>query len=264
MDIHLVTKLNSLNKKFYEAIWKSFDQTRSKSWKGWDEIILSYEPPLSKFSVLDVGCGNARFASFIYSSLIKDNKPPSSGKILSSNFFYHGIDNNDKLLELAEKRLAKLDTNHLVQKLDIITNHEWFKQINQKYNLIVSFGVIHHIPGFENRVKFVQNLEKLIKQDGLLIITAWQFKNKNRFKHKILTDKEIEDKFSIDPTLLEENDHFVTWEKDKIAYRYSHFVDKTEMKKILSHTNLKIVKIYEADGKTENLNKYYWLQKMKN
>ena len=66
MDTETINRLNAINHAFYATVADDFDQTRGTAWPGWKRLLPYLTTPLS---VLDVGCGNARFALFLHDNL---------------------------------------------------------------------------------------------------------------------------------------------------------------------------------------------------
>ena len=65
MDHKTVQSLNEINAQFYASIGKYFDETRQQYWQGWDQVLDHTFPTPRPLSVLDIGCGNGRFSSFL-------------------------------------------------------------------------------------------------------------------------------------------------------------------------------------------------------
>jgi len=109
MNINTIKKLNVINQDFYNIIASDFDDSRQYFWKGWEKLIqhLDY---FNELKLLDLGCGNSRFYQFIKNNF--------SNKELK----YFGIDNNQKLLDFANKKLGKDNDNFKLRKIDLITS----------------------------------------------------------------------------------------------------------------------------------------------
>src|SRR3989304_6791942 len=63
MDRATILALNRINKDFYTQRAEEFVATRRGPWRGW--LRLLEEVGEKQLSVLDVGCGNGRFALFL-------------------------------------------------------------------------------------------------------------------------------------------------------------------------------------------------------
>lgn len=251
MDQKIVSALNQLNQDFYQQIAVSFDQTRQSAWRGWERLLptlnqLSKSNSDNSFSVLDLGCGNGRFADFLLQNHF--------------SFSYRGVDSNTDLLSIAQKKFD-LHLDISFSQLDLvklITTNQLQLKVNHKYELIVAFGVLHHIPSFELRSKFIKTICELLKNNNSRVIVAtWQFALEERFNNKFIDPKII----GLDSDSLEDKDFILGWQNQPDIYRYCHFIDQQEMEKIVKVVgNCTVESSFLADGKTEKLNRYFVLQ----
>ena len=241
MDEKTITELNAINRNFYAITATEFDQTRGTAWQGWQDLpsYISVDDD-SPLQVLDVGCGNGRFGVFLAEQL---QRP----------IHYHGIDNSDKLLDFARNTLSAYP--HLTAQIehqDIVEN----PPDEQQYDLVVLFGVIHHIPGFEHRQQFIKLLAERVKQGGLLVFAAWRFYDFDRFKKRLVTwDDELIEQ-------VEKHDYLLDWRRGEVALRYCHYVDDDEHQALIEATELETINTYRADGFTGTVNQYSVLKRV--
>jgi len=248
MDEQTIQKLNQLNHKFYDKIAADFSETRQRPWEGWEQLLSIIKASFLEkphMTVLDVGCGNGRFAEFL--------KP----EIKPLEMKYVGLDSNKDLLEIAERNLRKLDFVSLqLKKVDILND-----TLEYPADLICVFGVLHHIPGENTRQKLVKKLSTQLNKGGLLIFTAWQFDQlPNTFERRI-KPTEIEEKLGIALTNLERNDYLLTWERGEHSIRFCHLIDDQEIEGLIVASGLKKLQVFSADGKNHVTNRYVVLQK---
>ncbi len=250
MNQQTIQQLNQLNTEFYQTTAQTFDRTRQYYWAGWrkilpeiDKLVALAKRKKRALRVLDIGCGNGRFALFLHDHL-------------QTQFIFHGLDNNEALLHLADKSLTKKNIDHQLFQQDLIANLHKGKILEnekQKYDLIVMFGVIHHVPSFALRLQLVNKLGELLNNNGILVVTAWQFAAGSRYQNRY-TDPQ---KLGIDPEQLEKNDFILDWQKGEQAFRYCHYVDADEINQMQNQLkNLKLTEKFKADGKNEKLNQY--------
>ena len=197
------------------------------------------------FEVLDIGCGNGRFLEYLKQSAFFP-------------FKYVGIDNNKYLLEK-----AKILVNNEIKNNYTILNREIIKDIlEEKYilprsHIITLFGVMHHIPSYNNRLKILNTLKDALYPNGLICISIWKFLDEDKIKHKILDWNTL----NIKTEDLETHDYLLPWDRGVNAIRYCHYVSDNESGQLLKESNLKVIKKFRADGKNNKMNEYVILQK---
>jgi 2-polyprenyl-3-methyl-5-hydroxy-6-metoxy-1,4-benzoquinol methylase len=249
MDQTTINQLNQLNKKFYQTTAEQFANSRQYFWQGWDKLlpkIKKLTENKDKIKVLDLGCGNGRFAQFL-----KENKV---------RFEYLGVDNNQALLDITKANLSSLKIVFELEQLDLvdsINKRQLQTSFENKFDLIVLFGVIHHVPGFDLRSKLIRQLSQLLTKNGLLVVTAWQFAAKDRFQQKTVDPQQLD----LNPKQLEKNDYILDWRRGERAYRYCHYFTESEMAQILNKLDQLNPRVqFYADGKSQDLNLYFVLQ----
>ncbi|MCP4040148.1 MAG: class I SAM-dependent methyltransferase [bacterium] len=244
VDANTRQRLIALNRRFYAVVADAFDQTRRDPWPGWERSIAhldaSREPPLS---VLDVGCGNGRFASFL------------SAKI-GDGFHYVGIDSSPALLEHARNSHPQLGSARFLEG-DILDADGELLLADVDFDLIAIFGLLHHIPGRETRQALIARLTQRLAAGGLLIATAWQFATDARFRERIVPWAQYNETAEepVDPDQLEAGDHLLRF-ADAPLPRYCHFTPPEALRALLSGPDLEWLDDYAADGRSGNLNRY--------
>ncbi len=251
MHSETITKLRTLTDDFYTKVSSSFSQTRQAPWPGWKEFAQRYAAELTKIkdlTVLDVGCGNGRFCTFIYESI-------------TQNFAYFGIDSNDALLQQTKVVLQEKNVSGEVVAVNLITEllaDTFAQKLNQRnYTLLSCFGVFHHIPTQELRIRLLQSLTTLLSQEGCLIISLWRFAEFERYAQKTVDPA----RFGIEAAELEPGDYLLGWDTEPVA-RYCHSFSTTDIKELIDAVpELKLVAQYTADGKEGSANTYLVFQK---
>ncbi|MFC1622147.1 class I SAM-dependent DNA methyltransferase [Patescibacteria group bacterium] len=227
MNQQEIQKIINQTQKFYDTVAPSFSATRQKPWRGWDRA-LEHIKKLENPKILDLGCGNGRFYDFLSQNL-------------RTSFSYTGLEINDVLLAEARGKYQ----NGNFQKHDIFIHLD---KITKKYDIIVAFGITHHIPDMEFRKNWFSTLPKILSPGGLLIFTIWDFSKDKRFKNRAVKAKS-----------LGEDDYLYNW-GNVSEKRYFHKYNKEEMlllREILQEGGLKLVENYLSDGKGNNLNNYF-------
>jgi tRNA (uracil-5-)-methyltransferase TRM9 len=251
MKTDVIQRLNQLNKEFYLQIADSFAATRQNPWQGWYEFV----PYLTRrwvekteITVLDIGCGTGRFGEFL------------AQQFPTIHFQYTGIDSNETLLEIARIKLNQQNLQFelkIKDLIEVIQLNEVGKLSKEKFDLVVAFGVIHHIPSFGLRNNFLKMIKNMLQPNGAAIIASWQFVNDQNLMDRKLNPEE----FKISPDELEEDDYLLPWQNEKNIARFCHYIDQHENTQLLTETELKVSHSFYADGKEGNLNLYQLLEK---
>lgn len=240
-------------------------------------------------SVLDIACGNLRFEAFLA------NTYPN----IDWSFF--AVDNCEPLVASGQEDIAK--KVHFTCE-DIVSNLlEGLPAAEPAnipalaaatpFDLVVSFGFLHHIPSFDLRRQFLLEALSQVKPGGYLVVSFWQFLNDPAKRAKIEqthaealaffgSDAETRenDRGVLDPGAgssssgnpnlscpkqpeffagsLEPNDYFLGWKNEPDNYRYCHHFSNEEIDRIITALapHATVVESFSADGKPGNLNRY--------
>ena len=234
MNDKTVRRLIELNREFYRKVGGEFDRTRRKPWPGWFKLL----PYLAEgtIRVADIGCGNGRFGRFLEENY-------------QGHVEYVGIDSDDMLLKIAQKGLRRMAARF--ERIDVL-ELEKSKVLDDKFEVIGVFGLMHHMPGYETRVKLLAQLTKKLKKDGVMIISFWR---PDRGENCAKKTKPWKDDPKIDPTYLEAGDYLLRWNLTKAA-RYCHIVSEDELKRLKAELELKVLAEFSGDGKNKKMNDY--------
>ena len=302
MNRETARALCQLNTEFYERNAASFSQTRTVPWEGWrrcmaacgfdDSDGAALDQPVDAQiadSVLDIACGNLRFEAFLA------NAYPH----IDWSFF--AVDNCEPLVASGQEDVAKkvhFTCEDLVSNLlDGLPAAEPANvpalAAATPFDLVVSFGFLHHIPSFDLRQQFLLEALSQVKPGGYLVVSFWQFLNDPAKRAKIeqthaealaffasCAETRANDRDALDrgagssssgnpdlscPKLtaffadsLEPNDYFLGWKNEPSNYRYCHHFSNEEIDRIITALapHATVVESFSADGKPGNLNRY--------
>jgi SAM-dependent methyltransferase len=234
MDDATARYLNDLNRAFYAQTATEFHATRGAAWPGWSRLLLYLHPSLR---VLDLGCGNGRFGVF----LAEHGQTP---------LVYHGIDAEPRLLDFARSALHSLaDVRPVLDQADLLTD----PLPAQAYDLVVMFGLLHHVPGLERRRRLVTEAAARVVPGGLLTFACWRFMDFARFRERIVAwPPEI---------AVEQGDYLLDWRRGERALRYCHYIDDDEQAALIAAAGLEFIDSYRADGEDGRANSYAILRR---
>lgn len=294
--------LCQLNTEFYERNAASFSQTRTAPWEGWRRCMAACgfddsdgaapgQPVNAQTadSVLDIACGNLRFEMFLA------NAYPH----IDWSFF--AVDNCEPLVASGQEDIAK--KVHFTCE-DIVSNLlEGLPAAEPAnipalaaatpFDLVVSFGFLHHIPSFDLRRQFLLEALSQVKPGGYLVVSFWQFLNDPAKRAKIeqthvealaffagCAETRTNDREALDRGVgssssdnpnpsclkppaffagsLEPNDYFLGWKNEPGNYRYCHHFSNEEIDRIITALapHATVIESFSADGKPGNLNRY--------
>jgi tRNA (uracil-5-)-methyltransferase TRM9 len=253
MDEKTIRALNAINRSFYRDAAAEFSATRRDPWPGWGRL-----PPLIEehlrgrdLRVLDVGCGNGRFAAFLAGAL------PGA----CASLRYCGIDASAPLLEAVRARplpFAEVET----RLADVVESPIEEVLAGRRFSLIAVFGVLHHVASEDRRRRLLRSLAGRLEPGGLLALAIWRFEASGRFhgRSRPWTKFNATAREAIDPAQLERGDRLLPWGEDGSRVRYCHFADEEETGRLVQAASLPIAATYTSDGREGNLNRYFVLR----
>ena len=250
-------QLSRITSEFYAQQAQSFSATRQMPWQGWQKCLEAMPQLLAgeRPSVLDVGCGNLRFARFLC----------DEAGIVPAKYF--AVDNCRPLVEsgnlggqASQATFIELDVikslldNTLSSELTVST-----------CDLVVAFGFLHHVPGAQKRIQLLRTLLEKTKPGRFVCISFWQFMNSQKLAAKAQkTTAQGLHALGIDASELEEHDYLIGWQDKADTWRYCHHFSQDELDELLASlgSDVHVCAQFSADGKDNNLNRYVILQRV--
>jgi len=157
----------------------------------------------NKGEIIDIGCGNAR------------NLIPFA----NLNFECSGIDFSENMLKNAK---ALADKNKVKISLELADIAK-IPYPNNSFDYCLHLASLHHLETKEEQFKSLQETHRVLKQNGLVLLTVW---NKLQLKF-----------------LLKSKDTYVSWKiNNKVYKRYYHLFTYFELKRLIKKTKFEIIK----------------------
>lgn len=226
MDLEQRQHLQQLTAQFYDAHADSFDESRKGAWTSWNVVLEQMLSVTPVATLLDVGCGNGRFADFLNSNA-------------HAHISYVGIDSEPAFVASAQQRYPDKTFN--------VDTLEHALESRTKYDAIVTFGVAHHIPGSPQRQLFIDAIASSLKPGGVAALSFWQPAKLKNFQSKVSPSHSFE--------WLEANDYLLGWQGTFDHVRYCHHFDEAEIEKLIANSPMQIHTQFQGMGNDET-NRY--------
>lgn len=285
MDATTIDFLRQVNNDFYARCAPSFSASRNAPWVGWRSCLEAAQgcgavrlcdgPDVHLYDcatvqpgairrgasvrVLDVACGNMRFAAFLREEL--------RGRHID----YFAVDD---CAGLVPHLLGGEGFSACFQNLDIIGELAAGMGLATAIDtgacdLVGCFGFFHHVPSFELRVRLIDALLQKTASGGVVCASFWQFMGDEKFvkKAEAWNSKAKSELASagLDASQLEAGDYFLGWQNEPGLWRYCHDFEELEIDALVAAAceggKAREVARFSADGKSGAMNRYVVLQK---
>jgi SAM-dependent methyltransferase len=234
-----------INRQFYQIFGGAFAATRRRIQPGIRRILA--ELPLQG-DWLDLGCGSGALAL----EWIRSGRRGS----------YTGLDFSAALLEQARLGLSQADIPPGLaiqfQQADLLAE-DWPQKLAQKtYSGILCFAVLHHLPGRNSHIHFLQQVRALLQPGNPFIHSNWQFQHSPKLSARV----QPWDSMGVDPSDLESGDTLLDWryslpgQAEKTGLRYVHVFSKGELGLLAAESGFKVLESFESDGQGGHLGLY--------
>jgi alkylated DNA repair protein alkB family protein 8 len=239
MDKNYAQYLLEKTREDYNQIASRFSLTRERLWPELLPLVRHIKP---NDKVLDLGCGNGRLIEAIKDLPIE----------------YTGLDISDKLISLAQERFENLEKTGQLKIKNyrlLVGNALDLPFENASFDKIFSIAALHQIPSTEYRLQFLKEAKRVLKKDGLLVLTVWNLWQRKFFPSLI--------KYTLLKLLgkvkLDFKDIFIPWkiggrgdircrraatsDVAPLVQRYYHAFTKSELKRLLQKAGFEVKEI---------------------
>jgi 2-polyprenyl-3-methyl-5-hydroxy-6-metoxy-1,4-benzoquinol methylase len=234
MKSETAARILSLNHQFYQSFAEDFSETRQRLQPGVLQVVDRFPP---ESSILDVGCGNGELAR----ELVKKGLDCS----------YLGIDFSANLLKKATLDIPEKFPADFYE-LDL-SKSSWSGIVpDTPFDIVVSFAVLHHIPGRKGQINVCKNIRRHIADHGVFFLSNWQFLKSPRLRRRIIPWGEA----GFSKKDLDEGDYLLDWRRGGTGIRYVHHFSPDELSLIANETGFSIKESFYSDGKEGDLSLY--------
>jgi len=245
MQEEIIQQLLDINYQFYQTFGGAFAATRRRVQPGIRQV-------LEKIGLagcwLDLGCGSGALANL----WIQQNR---SG-------CYHGLDFSAVLLEEAHFYVAGEEKPPALEvaffEADLLSE-DWGTALpRDQYDGVLCFAAMHHIPGYQTRLRLVKAVHSLLPKGGQFIHSNWQFQNSPRLLARVQDWSRV----GIKEEQLEEGDTLLDWryalpgQQEQVGYRYVHRFSEHEFEKLAQEGSFRINEAFQSDGEGGQLGYY--------
>lgn len=195
----------------YNRIAGHFSKTRAYFWPD-AKFLLDYIKEGD--SVLDLGCGNGR----------------AFRQMQERGAKYIGVDFSEELIKEAKFIHSEADFR--------IANALQLPFVDEFFDKIYCFAVLHHIPSKQLRKEFMEEAQRVLKPGGFLILTVWDLWSNPRAR-KVLFWNRLKKIFFT--SSLGWNDVFYLWKDadgEILAKRYVHMFKQKELIRLAKKSGL--------------------------
>jgi ubiquinone/menaquinone biosynthesis C-methylase UbiE len=219
----------------FDFISSDYDKLRGRIWEDLTEFTTEslFSPRPNRNSlILDLACGNARHAIYF----VEKNQIRSVA-----------IDFSAQLLRLAKKRVKASNLGRMVALINGDASEIPLRQ--KSVNNVLYIAAIHHLPTASERLKSMQEISRILDYQGRAVVTVWRKWQRRFASHYIKTHLRHPLGGRAEEDL---GDIHIPWKSSHGATsvsRFYHLFSNRELKKLLSKSGFKIIKISKSSKK---------------
>ena len=120
------------------------------------------------------------------------------------------------------------------------------------------FAVLHHVPGKEQRLNLVREINSLLSRGTELYLSVWQVQKSPRLMSRLVPWEDAD----IDGSEVDEGDVLIDWRAEaggqpsEKGIRYVHIFTEGELSDLAEQGGFTVKESFYSDGKEGNLGLY--------
>lgn len=303
MDARTAHILADATNRFYAKVEASFSETRQQPWPGWMHVLelarTAPDSPLRRLEaqplrLLDIGCGNMRFERFLQEQIDNaaqdESAQPKDAKLAERATL---LETAEKLVmpETAEAaEMAKAASTSASPTIDALMldackfndasfpgrfiemdiiqaleNGEMGRRIGANaHDLVVSFGVMHHIPLASWRHDMLRDMLRSAAPGGIVAVSLWRPLDSARIARKAEAST-MQGCRDLDVQLsIADGDMLLGWQSESGIYRYCHHFSEREvgsLARLAEREGCKVLSAFSPSDGSDSLNTYLVISK---
>ncbi len=236
MKPEIARRLLDLNRQFYQTFAGEFSATRQRLQPGVKRLL---ETLSGDETVLDLGCGNGEMLQVL---LRRGHRAALLGVDFSPSLMAVAhVPGQSTTLSLLCVDLGDPGWEDLVRAA-----------MPQPFDLVTAFASLHHLPGSDRRLGFLQAVHALLCPRGRFFHSEWQFLNSERLSQRVQPWQ----KAGLSTTDVEPGDHLLDWRRGGRGLRYVHHFDQAELEALAASSGFRVCETFLSDGANSRLGLY--------
>jgi SAM-dependent methyltransferase len=236
MERDIALDLLAINHQFYQTFALQFSATRQRLQPGVTRILETI--PVSA-QLLDLGCGNGELALTL--------------AWRGHQGLYIGLDFSAQMLTEAGYRLTNISPGQFLFMETDISKPAWEEPLyDYRFDLVLAFAILHHIPGQELRRQILSKVRRLLKPEGKFVFSVWQFLGSPRLAQRIQSWEKVD----LTAEAVDPGDYLLDWRHGGSGLRYVHHFTAEELENLAIETGFTLLDTFYSDGEGGKLGLY--------
>lgn len=251
MEKTVQDQLFDINGRFYQEYGAAFAETRRRIQPGVRRILTE---EVSDGAWLDLGCGSGALSA----------EWAAAGK----RGLYEGLDFSPVLIETAQtasRGVALAADQQMRFALADLRSADWSRQCSRRrYDGILMFAALHHIPGAAARAALLQQIAGLLPSGTRFVHSEWQFTRNPKLAARVQPWGQV----GLKGTDVEPGDYLLDWrhtvtgQAEIPGLRYVHLFSAAELSALAAASGFTIQSQFDSDGATGDLSLYQVWQRL--